>query len=208
MPGAPNRPPDTSPAPAPAPPVPEDPKLRVVRRLAPARVALSLDVWKGAPNSDILSPLEKAEALYLSGDFANADGELDKLSVRFAEPRWPSLPVPFKELRVAIPAPMPPNWNPEFSLPPEEKEARKRHRFAELQLALAAACVDWMGLKGLPVDDLSPHIPAARAALPPSGVPPEFWAELDPVWNAVRERVPMPKGPPGRAAPPPAPEAA
>lgn len=201
MPGAPNRPPDTSEAPPPPPPVPEDPRRRVVRRLAPGRVALSLDSWKGAPHLDILSPLQKAEALFLAGDFVNADAELDKLAVRFAEPRWPSLPVPFKELRVAIPAPMPPSWNPENALPAEEREARKRRRFAELQLTLVTATVDWMAKKGLPVDDLTPRVAAARAALPATGLPPEFWAEVDPIWDAVRERVPMPQGPAARVAP-------
>ncbi|MGA8536079.1 MAG: hypothetical protein WB789_01645, partial [Thermoplasmata archaeon] len=93
--------------------VPETPERRALRRLAPSRVALRLDQWKGAPSPDLLTPFEKAEAAYTAGDYTAALQALDQLSIRFAEPRWPTLPEPFRRLRVPIPAPMPPHWDPE-----------------------------------------------------------------------------------------------
>ena len=57
MPGAPNKPP----APAEVPVLPtarSDPvERKLVRRLAPFRVALRLDLWKGSPHPDLTTPL-------------------------------------------------------------------------------------------------------------------------------------------------------
>jgi hypothetical protein len=201
MPGAPNRPPDSAPAAPPSPPVPEPPAPRVLRRLAPSRIALSLDLWKGAPNADLMTPFDKAEAAFDAGDYPNATSALDMLSVRFAEPRWPTLPEPFKFLRVPIPAPMPPHWDPEHALPAPEKEARRARRGAEEQLALAEGSVAWMSGHAIDVADLTPRLAEAKTVLGTEGVVPAFYERIDAVWEAVRARVPRPKTPAGRPVP-------
>src|SRR5690242_20638449 len=141
MPGAPNRPPEVT-GPAPPPPV-DDPGTRVLRRLAPCRVALRLDVWRNAPSPELLKPFSAAESAYASGDLPGAENALDQLAVRFADPRWPTMPEPFRRLRVAIPAPQPPAWDPEFTLAADEKDRRKAHRGVEGQVALAEGVVQW-----------------------------------------------------------------
>jgi hypothetical protein len=202
MPGAPNRPPEKTPEAPPPPVVPEGPQQRALRRLAPSRVALLLDPWKGAPNPDLMAPFEKAEAAYRSGDYAGAVSALERLSVRFAEPRWPTLPEPFRLLRVPIPAPMPPHWDPEHALSPTEKEAHRARRVADEQLALATACVAWAAAHQVVTDDLARPIEEARTLLATEGVSAGFYERIDAVWNAVRERVPMPKSSAARAAVP------
>jgi hypothetical protein len=200
MPGAPNKPPEKAPEPAPVTPVvAEPPERKVLRRLAPSRVALNLDLWKGAPNPDLLTPFEKAETAYEAGDYPNALIALDQLSVRFTEPRWPSLPEPFKRLRVAIPAPMPPHWDPENALPPAEKEARRARRTADDQLLLARGVLDWSRTHGVETGDLAPRVEEAAAILSSEGVNAAFYERIDTVWEAVRARVPTPKGPVVRA---------
>lgn len=201
MPGAPNRPPSNAPVPAAAPPGAEAARP-VLRRLAPSRVALRQEVWKGAPPPELLAPFEKAEAAYAAGDFGGASGHLDQLATRFAEPRWPTLPAPFRELRVSIPAPQPPSWNPDHALAPEEKEARQRRRAADQQLAWATASVEWMGRQGLETADLAERLVAARQALEAAGATDALWNEVDTIWVAVHERVPAPR--PAAAARPPA----
>ncbi|MGI0067402.1 MAG: hypothetical protein ACREB9_03135 [Thermoplasmata archaeon] len=196
MPGAPNRPPETKPEAAPATPVaPEAPELRLMRRLAPSRVALSLDVWHGAPSAELVTPLEKAELAFAASDWREADSQLDALSIRFHEPRWPTLPDPFRELRVAIPAPTPPQWNPDHGLPTEEKEARRVHRTAEMQLKLARATVEWARTKGIDLADVVPPVEPAGAAFEAGGAVATLYEALDPLWRAVHGRVPMPKPP-------------
>jgi hypothetical protein len=202
MPGAPNRPPENKPEAPPPPVVPEGPHEKALRRLAPARVALLLDSWKGAPSTDLTGPLEKAENAYRSGDYAGAVSALDLLSVRFAEPRWPTLPEPFRLLRVSIPAPMPPHWDPEHALSPAEKEARRARRVADEQLALATASVAWAARHEVPTDDLARPIEEAKTLLATEGVSTGFYERIDAVWTAVRERVPMPKSGAARAAAP------
>jgi hypothetical protein len=172
--------------------------------LAASRVALSLDLWKGAPNPELLAPLESAEAAYSRGDWREADSRLDALSVRFAEPRWPTLPEPFRQLRVAIPAPQPPQWDPEFTLPAEEKEARRARRLLETQVALARASVEWAQKKGIDVADLTGPL-ASAAEKQTAGAPAaDVYVLVDPIWGALRARVPMPKPPAGRVVPTPA----
>jgi hypothetical protein len=192
MPGAPNRPPEAD-APPPPPPTAGTPAERVLRRLAPNRIALHLDVWKGAPSKELVTPLEAAEASYAAGDIPHAEGSLDQLAVRFAEPRWPTLPAPFKGLRQEIPPPTPPNWDPEFSLSPVEREARKMHRFAELQLRLAEASVGWASAHGISATDLAEPLQSAQRRMAVEGASGAFWVEIDRIWVALRERVPMPK---------------
>jgi hypothetical protein len=200
MPGAPNRPPEAE-APPPPPPSAGTPAERVLRRLAPARIALHLDLWKGAPSRELVAPLEAAETSYAAGDIPHAEGSLDQLAVRFAEPRWPTLPVPFKGLRQEIPPPMPPHWDPEHALAAPEREARKAHRFAELQLSLAEASLAWATSHGVSVQDLAPHLESAKHRFPTEGASASYWVDIDLIWVALRERVPMPKIP-GAAKPP------
>ncbi|MCI4344535.1 MAG: hypothetical protein L3J87_02790 [Thermoplasmata archaeon] len=200
MPGAPNRPPAPD-APTPPPPSPVTAPGRVaLRRLAPMRVALRLDPWKNAPSRELLLPLERAEAAYSAGDYVGAESALDQLAVRFAEPRWPSIPKPFRDLRVSIPAPQPPQWDPEFALTPPEREAKKARRLAELQLALADATLAWTSAHAIATDDLRPLVETARTALAAESTLDPVHDALDPFWEAIRQRVPMPSGP--GAAPP------
>jgi hypothetical protein len=202
MPGAPNRPPERTDEAPPAPPVPEPPATRALRRLVPTHVALLLDSWKGAPSPEVLAPFERAEHALDAGDAVGALSALDQESIRFAEPRWPTLPQPFRLLRVPIPAPMPPNWDPENALPAPEKEARKARRTAEEQLELAEGSVAWAAQHGVPVDDLRPRVVAAKAALAAPGVPTAFYEEIDALWTALRPRLPRPKGAGARPAAP------
>jgi hypothetical protein len=207
MPGPPNRPPEKTLEVPPPPVVPESPQQRSLRRLAPSRVALLLDPWKGAPNPDLLVPFDKAEAAYEAGDFTAALNALDQLSVRFAEPRWPTLPDPFRLLRVSIPAPMPPHWDPNHGRSPAEKEAIRARRVADEQLALAGASVAWASAHAIATEDLARPVEEARALLDAEGVSAGFYDRIDAVWNAVRERVPRPKGSLVRTPAPPAAEA-
>jgi len=202
MPGAPNRPPEAD-APPPPPPSAGSPAERVLRRLGPSRIALHLDLWKGAPSKELVQPLASAEAAFAAGDLPHAEGALDQLAVRFAEPRWPTLPEPFKGLRQEIPAPMPPHWDPEHRLTPPEREGRKLHRFAELQLRLAEACVGWATAHGVATEDLTGPLASAKARFPTEGGSSGFWADIDRIWTALRERVPMPgaAGAPRASAP-------
>jgi hypothetical protein len=193
MPGPPNRPPEKAPEAPPTPVVPESPAQRALRRLAPCRVALLLDAWKGTLNPDLTGPFEKAEAAFESGDYPGAMNALDLLSVRFAEPRWPTLPEPFRLLRVPIPAPMPPHWDPHHGLPPAEKEALRARKAADEQLALASGCVAWAAAHHLPTDDLARPVEEARTLLASEGVSAGFYERIDTVWRTLRERVPRPK---------------
>jgi len=208
MPGAPNRPPEKEPEAPAAPPLPVSPAQQALRRLAPSRVALLLDLWKGAPNPELLAPFEKAETAYAAGDFAGTTTALEHLSVRFAEPRWPTLPEPFRQLRVPIPAPMPPHWNPEHALSPPEREAARARRTADEQLALAAGTVAWATAHHVDTGDLAREVEEARAILGREGLVPGFYERIDAVWNAVLARFPRPKSSASaaRAAPPPAAE--
>lgn len=208
MPGAPNRPPEKTPeAPLP-PPVPEPPEKKALRRLVPTRVTLLLDLWKGAPSADLLGPYQKAETAYASGDFAAALSSLDVLSVRFAEPRWPTLPEPFRLLRVPISAPVPPHWDPDHALSAPEKEAKRSRRTAEEQLALVRGCLAWAAAHGLDVSDLSPRGESAASSLAdPAGLP-AFYDHVDAVWAGLLTRLPAPKASAARPAPAPAAAAA
>jgi hypothetical protein len=205
MPGAPNRPPEATPEAPPPPPVPEPPDRKVLRRLVPSRVALLLDQWKGAPSPDLLTPFEKAESAYAAGDFGAALQALDQLSIRFHEPRWPTLPEPFRRLRVAIPAPQPPSWNPENALTPAEREARRARRYADDQVALARGSLVWAGAHGIAVAEWSPRVEEAAAILAAEGLVNGFYERIDPMWEALHAALPRPTGGTTRA-PAPAPE--
>jgi hypothetical protein len=196
MPGAPNRPPEVEPTV----PVADPNALRVVRRLGAARIALRLDLWKGAPSPELVQPLERAEASFTAGNLSEALSQLDLLAVRFAEPRWPSLPVPFKGLRVEIPPPTPPHWHPEHGLAPAERESRRLAREAELHRDLTQATLTWAAQHSVPLDDQAAHLEQAKALLISTGPSDAYWTEVDAIWQAVRSRVPMPK-PSGKVAP-------
>ena len=199
MPGAPNRPPEkTAPAPV-APPVPEPPEKKALRRLVPTRVALLLDIWKGAPSPELTGPYRKAEEAFAAGNYATATSSLDVLSVRFAEPRWVTLPEPFRLLRVPIPAPVPPHWDPDHALSTPEKEAKRARKTAEEQLALARGCVAWATAHGVDASDLAPRLEAAAGRLnDPAGLGP-FYEGVDAVWSTLHGRLPAPKGGPTTA---------
>jgi hypothetical protein len=201
MPGAPNRPPDTTPAAPLVPPVQEPPEKKVLRRLAPSRVALLWEGWKGAPSLELITPFTKAETAYAAGDFPAAVTALDLLSVRFAEPRWPSLPEPFKRLRVPIPAPMPPHWNPDNALAPTDREAKRARDAAAEQLALAEGCLAWLTTHGTDVADLRPKLEEAKTIFPSEGASAGFYERIDSIWETIRTRAPLPKGPAVKAAP-------
>jgi hypothetical protein len=201
MPGAPNRPPETTPPPPAVTPVAEPPEKKVLRRLAPSRIALLLDQWKGAPSGDLTTPFDKAEAAFAAADYPNALSALDLLSVRFAEPRWTTLPEPFRLLRVPIPAPMPPSWNPDNALAPPERAAKQARQFGEEQIALAAGCVAWAAGHHVDLADVAPRVDEARAIFAAEGPSAGFYERVDLVWEAVRARAPRPKSPPPRAAP-------
>ncbi len=208
MPGAPNRPPDLSAPPTEAAPtVVETPERRTLRRLAPSRIALLLDLWRGAPSAELVQPFERAETSFAHGEYREAEEALDQLSVRFAEPRWPTIPEPFRGLRVAIPAPQPPQWDPDFAVSAEEKEARRARRVGTTQLALARATVRWAAARQLDLGPSPAALDAAGAAFEAGGAPAALYAAIDPIWMAVRERVPLPRAPVAKSAPTPPPAA-
>jgi hypothetical protein len=208
MPGAPNRPPSPTPETPATPTVPETPERKVLRRLAPSRIALRLDSWKGGPNADLLTPFDRAETAYAAGDYPTALQALDQLSVRFHEPRWPTLPEPFRRLRVSIPPPQPPQWDPEHGLAADDKEARRARRNADDQLALARASVAWATAHGTDLSALAPGIEEAVTILAGEGVVPAFYERIDAVWLAVREQVARPSGGAAHRPPPAATEEA
>jgi hypothetical protein len=208
MPGAPNRPPDPAPSPPVTPALSEPPNKKALRRLAPARVALLLDGWKGTPSPDLTVPFDRAEAAFEAGDYTAALQALDLLSIRFHEPRWPSLPVPFRSLRVAIPQPQPPSWNPEHAMTPAERDALRAGRDADDQVALARASVAWAAAHGVEVGDWAARVEEAGEILHREGLVPGVYERLDPVWEGVRAKVPRPKSAGGRPTPPPAAAAA
>ncbi|HTW55419.1 MAG TPA: hypothetical protein VMG36_03100 [Thermoplasmata archaeon] len=201
MPGAPNRPPERTDEPAPPAPVAEPADRPLRRRLIASHVALLQDGWKGAPSPELIVPFEKAEAALAAGDLPTATTALDQLSIRFAEPRWPTLPAPFRDLRVAIPAPMPPHWDPESKLEPAARDAVRARRAAEGQLLLAEASVAWAGRHGLAADDLAAPLAEAKALLAEGGVPAGYYDRLDRVWTTLAGRLPRPKASTARPAP-------
>ena len=191
MPGAPNKPPDVAEAPATGPPPGTEARARaVLRRLAPARVTLRLDCWKSGPPPDLSKLVDKAEALYRAADFLNADLALDQFAVRLAEPRWPTIPEPFRRLKVEIPRPQPPQWDPDHALPAPEREAKKARQFAENQLRLAEGSLERATALGVDVGDLRPLVAEAKSRLDTEGATETFWEPVDRLWSAVRERVP------------------
>ncbi|HTT73304.1 MAG TPA: hypothetical protein VMG99_04045 [Thermoplasmata archaeon] len=206
MPGAPNRPPENAPEPTPAPPVAISPRQKALFRLVPSRTALLLEAWKGTPSPELVDPLDRAEAAFDRGEFDAAVNALELLSVRFAEPRWPSLPEPFKLLRVPIPAPMPPHWNPDHALAPAEREARRARREADEQLQLAAGSIGWAAPHGVDTAEAARALAEARAILGAEGVVPAFYERMETTWTELRRRLPRPRSAKDRA-PAPTPEA-
>ncbi len=187
----------------------EPPEKKVLRRLVPSRVTLLLDLWKGAPSPDLLGPYDKAEDAAAAGDFATALQALDRLSIRFHEPRWPTLPEPFRRLRVEIPPPMPPSWNPENALAPAQRDALRARREADDQVLLARGSVAWAAAHGVDVGDSGARVEEAAQLLASEGLVPGVYERVDGVWEGLRARLPRPKSAAGRppaAAPPPSAE--
>ena len=102
---------------------------------------------------------------------------------------------------------MPPHYDPEFTLPAEEKESRRARREAESQLALARASADWAQSHGVAVPELSTWIHSAETALAASDLSEAFWGGVDSVWTTIRSQVPVPTSL-ARPAPPPPPASA
>jgi hypothetical protein len=201
MPGAPNKPPESAsapPAPVPAGAAP------VLRRLVPSRIALRLDSWRKPLSAELLDPYLSAEAALGRGEAELASSYLDQLAIRFAEPRWPTLPAGFRSLAVKVIRPQPPHWDPEHKLSPEEKESKRKQRELSTHLELLTTAIDVETSKGTPTADLAPDREAAGAASS-AGDAPGFWAAADRIWAALRERVPVPsaapKAPAARAEP-------
>jgi len=194
MPGAPNRPPEAAPPPPP-PSAGDPPEVKLLRRLVPAHVALLQESWKGTVPPEVAAPFDRAEAAFVARDFGAATSALDLLSIRFAEPRWPTLAEPFRRLRVPIPAPVPPHWDPDHGVPTAEKEARRARRHAEEQLALAEASVAWASAHGVRTDDLQETVAAARSGLSTPGIAPAFYPAVDRIWGELRGRLPPPRRP-------------
>jgi hypothetical protein len=207
MPGAPNRPPEKTPEAPVSPPVPVPPEKQALRRLVPTRVTLLLDAWKGAPSPELTGPYQKAETAFAGGDFAGALSSLDLLSVRFAEPRWPTLPQPFRLLRVPINAPVPPHWDPDHALAAAEKDAKKARKTAEDQLLLARGSLEWAAAHGVATADLAPKLESASAHLAETGGVAAFYEEIDAIWTGLHGRLPAPKVGAARPAPAAATEA-
>jgi len=201
MPGAPNRPPEKTPEVPVVPAAPVPPERLALRRLVPTRVALLLDTWKGGPSPELTTPFRKAEDAFGKADYPAALQALDLLSVRFAEPRWTTLPEPFRFLRVPIAAPVPPHWDPDHALSPPEKEAKKSRKTADEQLALARGSLAWAGAHGVDTSDLAPRLEAATARLAESAGLPRFYEEIDAIWSGLHGRLPAPKGGPVAAPP-------
>jgi hypothetical protein len=205
MPGAPNRPPEVAAPAAPAvSPVPEAPELKLLRRLVPLHVALLQESWKGGVPPEVATPFEKADAAFRAADLGAAASALDQLSIRIAEPRWPSLAEPFRRLRVPIPAPVPPHWDPDHGVPAPEKEARQARRRAEEQLLLVEACLAWATAHGIHTEGLTAAAASAKAALVDPGVPPAFYSAVDTLWRELNARLPAIPHAGRSAAPPPA----
>lgn len=179
----------------------------MLRRLVPMHVTLLLDVWKGAPSPDLTGPFEKAEAAFAAGDFAAATTALDLLSVRLAEPRWPTTPEPFRLLRVPIKAPVPPHWDPDHALSAGDKDSKKQRTTAEDQLALARGAVAWAAAHGVDASDLGSVVEGASAHLAEPADLRSFYEGIDGLWASLRGRLPRPKNAAVRAAPPAAAEA-
>jgi hypothetical protein len=192
VPGAPNKPPTPPTVPLLPTARSDSPERKLPRRLAPFRVALSLELWKGSPHSDLTTPLSLAEVAFAAGDFPTTQTHLDQLAVRFHEPRWPTIPEPFRSLRVDIPAPQPPSWDPDASATPEERARRKDRREAELQLALTEGSARWAASHGFDLGSAAARLPEAADELARAGGTDVFYEIVDAFWSAVRTHLPLP----------------
>ena len=201
MPGAPNKPPDVD-APPPTPTLGGDKVQIALRRLAPGRIVLKLPIWRGAPNVDLVKPLERAATTLAAGEFPDTEKALDQFAVRLAEPRWPTIPEPWNRMRVSIPAPQPPHWDPDAKLLPADREAKKARHWAETQLLLAKAAVELAPSLSIDLTDMQASVVEAQTIFDREGASAGFWTPLDRLWETVRDRVPLPAPGAARTAPP------
>ncbi len=192
MPGAPNKPPTIEGAP----PTPAteggEKRQHALRRLAPDRLVLRLPIWRGPPSPDLVKPLERVAQALGSGEFPEAERALDQFSVRLAEPRWPTIPEPWVRLRVSIPAPQPPHWDPDFKLTSAERETKRTQEWADTQIRLLRATLDLAPSLKVDLADVAPRVDEAEAVLGREGPGPAFWSPVDHVWEAVEARVSLP----------------
>ncbi len=202
MPGAPNKPPAIDAPPAPEVPLAGDKRQHALRRLAPARLVLRLPIWRGAPHSDLVKPLERVAATLAAGEFPDAEKALDQFSVRLAEPRWPTIPEPWVRLRVPIPAPQPPHWDPDFKLAPSDRETKKNREWARTQLLLAKGALELAPSLHVDLTDVQSTVAEAQAVFDRDGPRAEFWTPIDRLWEAVESRVALPAPAAARATPP------
>jgi hypothetical protein len=201
MPGAPNKPPEVNAPAAVAPPSAGDKLPHALRRLAPDRMVLHLPIWRGAPNGDLVKPLERAAATLAAGEYPDAEKALDQFSVRLAEPRWPTIPEPWIRLRVTIPAPQPPHWDPDFNLSPADRDTKRTREWAQTQLLLAQGALVLAPSLHVDLSDVQACVEEAKTAFERDGPSAGFWTPLDRFWEAVHSRVPLPTPAGARSAP-------
>ncbi len=202
MPGAPNKPPTIDSPPAAAPPEQGEKRQHALRRLSPDRLVLRLPIWRGPPSLDLVRPLERVAQSITAGEFPDAEKALDQFSVRLAEPRWPTIPEPWVRLRVSIPAPQPPHWNPDNQLSPADRDAKHAREWADTQLRLLRATFELAPSLKVDLADVASCVDEAQSALEQDGPSPAFWAPVDRVWDAVESRVGLPAVAAARPAPP------
>lgn len=202
MPGAPNKPPEIDAPLSPQATPGSDKRQHAVRRLAPDRLILRLPIWRGAPHTDLVKPLERVATMLEAGEFPDAEKALDQFSVRLAEPRWPTIPEPWARLRVSIPAPQPPHWDPDHKLSPADRETKKNQEWARTQLLLAKGALELAPSLPLDLTDVQSAVSEAQAIFDREGPSAEFWMPIDRFWEAVQSRVALPAPASTRAAPP------
>jgi hypothetical protein len=159
-------------------------------------------MWRGAPNADLVKPLERVATALAAEEFPDAEKALDQFAVRLAEPRWPTIPEPWVRLRVAIPAPQPPHWDPDFKLSPADREVKKNREWAQTQLLLAKGALELAPTLGVDLTEVQAGIAEAQAVFDRDGPTAEFWTPLDRLWEVVQSRVPLPSPATARPAPP------
>jgi hypothetical protein len=151
---------------------------------------------------DLVRPLERVAATLAAGEYPDAEKALDQFSVRLAEPRWPTIPEPWARLRVPIPAPQPPHWDPDFQLAPADREAKKNREWSRTQLLLANGALELAPSLHVDLTDVQSGVAEAQVIFDREGPTPDFWTSLDRLWEAVENRVPLPTPAPSRTAPP------
>ena len=173
MPGAPNRPPKIE-ATEPTGPTPPRAAWSGAWRPMPRRAR----IWTSGrgprpPSSSCCSSAPRRTSPPATS--STASSSLDQLAVRFAEPRWPTMPMPFQRLRVEIPPRCRRTGTPISPSPPPEKERRRRLRRS------AARAREGHGRSppsaAVPPSDLAAEaLDRAEASSPRAGPNETFWS--------------------------------